>query len=131
MSQYPTAIKPEMVGEYDWFCHSGAGYFYDEVLEYRVWCHPEHGATDENDGDDYCNAFETYEEALAFSQSTKVAEKPLVLVRQIERINEPSPNVFLHFKEQRITEWQVAWLDGSKREADSIAKFLAETKKNE
>jgi hypothetical protein len=130
VSQYPTAINPEMVGEYDLFCHSGAGYFYDEVLEYRVWCHPERGAPDEFDGDDYCNAFETYEEALAFSQSTNGAEKPLVLIRQLESINEPQPAVFEHFKVKRITEWQVEWLEGTKRESDSIANFLAEKNKS-
>ena len=30
------AINPEMVGEYDAHCFSGGGYFYDQVLEYRV-----------------------------------------------------------------------------------------------
>ena len=129
MSQYPIAINPEMIGEYEWLCHSGAGYFYDEVLEYRVWCHPEMGAPDEFDGDDYCNAFASYEEALVFSQSTKGAEKPLVLIRQLESINEPQPAVFEHSNVERITEWQVEWLEGSKRESDSIANFLAE--KNE
>jgi hypothetical protein len=126
MSQYPTAINPEMVGEYDLFCHSGGGYFYDEVLEYRVWCHPEMGASDEFEGDDYCNAFETYEEALAFSESTTGAEIPLVLIKQYETINEPTPNTFIHTKEERVTEWQVQWLEGAKREVDSIEKFLLE-----
>ena len=130
MSQYPKAINPEMVGEYDWFCHSGAGYFYDEVLEYRVWCHPERGAPDENEGGDYCNAFVSYEEALAFSKSTKGAEKPLVLIRQLESINEPQPAAFEHSKVERITEWQVEWLEGSKRKSDSIANFLAEKNKS-
>jgi hypothetical protein len=119
-----------MVGEYDWFCHSGGGYFYDEVLEYRVWCHPEMGAPDEFDGDDYCNAFETYEEALAFSESTTGAEKPLVLVKQLEHINEPEAGVFIHVKEVRVTEWQVKWLEHSKRGADSIIQFLAEKSKS-
>jgi hypothetical protein len=130
MSQFPTAINPEMVGEYDWFCHSGGGYFYDEVLEYRVWCHPQWGAPDEFDGDDYCNAFETYEDALAFSESTTGAEKPLVLIRQYETIDEPTPNAFVHVKELRVTEWQVEWLECSKREADSIIQFLAEKSKS-
>jgi hypothetical protein len=129
MSSYPKAINAEMVGEYDLFCHSGGGYFYDEVLEYRVWCHPEMGAPDEFDGDDYCNTFETYEEALVFSESTKGAESPLVLIKQYETINEPTPNEFIHVKEDRVTEWQVEWLEGAKRERDSIANFLAEKSK--
>ena len=38
MSQppYPPAAYPEKVGTYPALCHSGGGYFYDDVLEYRV-----------------------------------------------------------------------------------------------
>lgn len=129
MSQYPKAIKPEMVGEYPALAKSGAGYFYDEVLEYRVWCHPERGAPDEYEGDDYFYAFETYEEAQKFSDDTQGAENPLVLIRQLESIDEPQTGVFLHHKKERVTEWQVAWLEGSKREDNSIEKFLAEHSK--
>ena len=67
---YPDAIDPEMVGEYDAACFSGGGYFYDHVLEYRVWCHPERGAEDIYQGDDYFYAFATFAEALAYSQQT-------------------------------------------------------------
>ena len=127
MSQYPVAINPSLVGEYDALTKSGGGYFYDEVLEYRVWCHPERGAPDEHGGDDYFQAFETYEEAKAFSDATAGAENPLVLVRQHEHVNEPKPNEFIHVKSERIAEWQVQWLlEDTKRMPDSIAKFLAE-----
>lgn len=126
MSEYPIAIDSKMVAEYPALAKSGGGYFYDEVLEYRVWCHPEQGAVDEFDGDDYFYVFETYEEALMFSENRQVAEQPLVLLRQLEHINEPEEGVFVHVKEARITEWQVQWLEGSKREYDSIPKFLAE-----
>lgn len=129
MSKFPKAIKPEMVGEYDAFCYSGGGYFYDEVLEYRVWCHSAEGAPDDFEDGDYFYPFETYEEALAFSESRADAEKPLVLVRQNEYIGESELGQFEHFKEERITEWQVEWLADSKREADSIVKFLEENNK--
>ena len=36
---------------------SGGGYFYDEVLEYRVWVHPERGGPDHHEGEDYFHAF--------------------------------------------------------------------------
>jgi hypothetical protein len=126
MSKFPKAIKPEMVGEYDAFCHSGGGYFYDEVLEYRVWCHPADGAPDDFEDGDYYYPFETYEEALAFSESRAGAEKPLVLIKQLEHVNEPEEGIFFHVKAERITEWQVQWLEDSKRQPDSIVKFLAE-----
>lgn len=105
MSQYPPAIDPEMVGEYPASAKSGGGYFFDEVLEYRVWCHPERGAADEFDGEDYYYAFETYGEALAFSEQTAGAEAPLVLIRQWEWINEPSPGEFIHQRGERVAEW--------------------------
>ena len=50
VSKYPLAIDENMVGEYPALVKSGAGYFYDDVLEYRVWCHPERGALDEYEG---------------------------------------------------------------------------------
>lgn len=49
-SAYPTAIAPATVGSYPGSVKSGAGYFYDEVLEYRVWLHPERGAPSKGGG---------------------------------------------------------------------------------
>lgn len=122
-SAYPTAVDPAKVGSYDALAKSGGGYFYDEVLEYRVWIHP--------DGDDYFKAFATFEEAEAFSKQQQGAEEPLVLVLQHESINEPSPGVYERVQGDRITEWQVAWLKDSKRGPDSIEKFLKDKKKAE
>ena len=126
LSQYPNAIVPAKVGTYDGPTKSGAGYFYDEVLEYRVWLHPENGASPAAGDSDYFVAFAQYEPALKFSQSAPGAETPLVLVRQIESINEPSPGVYEWTKEERITEWKVEWLLNSHRQPDSISKFLSE-----
>jgi hypothetical protein len=50
---YPDAIAPDKVGDYDAFAHAGGGYTWDAVLEYRVWMHPERSAPDEYDGNDY------------------------------------------------------------------------------
>lgn len=123
-ARYPRAIDPKRVGKYPALTKSGAGYFWDEVLEYRVWCHPERGAKDDGDGNDYFYAFCTYPEALAFSKRTAGAERPLVLIRQKEHVNEPEPGRFLHVKRVRVTEWNVAWLKGSKRNARTIPQFL-------
>jgi hypothetical protein len=125
-SRYPNAVAPAKVGSYSGPNNSGAGYFYDEVLEYRVWLHPENGAAPLAGQDDYFAAFAQYEPALKFSQSTQGAETPLVLVRQIQSINEPSPGVFEWVKKERITEWQVEWLPDRHREPDSIPRFLSE-----
>jgi hypothetical protein len=115
-SVYPMAVDPSKVGKYPALTKSGGGYFYDEVLEYRVWIHP--------GGDDYYRVFSKYEEAEAFSKQNKNAEQPLVLVLQREHINEHKPGQYVHVKEERITEWQVEWLKHSKRGLDSIANFL-------
>lgn len=56
----------EKVGQYPSVVGAGAGYFYDEVLEYRVWIHPERGGEDKLDGNDYFYSFATYKEALIF-----------------------------------------------------------------
>lgn len=128
-SAYPTAVSPAKVGTYPGSVKSGAGYFYDEVLEYRVWLHPERGATPRGNGGDYFMAFAQYERALVFSQQSNGAEEPLVLVRQLKHVNEPQPGVFEVISGERLTEWQVQWLAGSKRTPGAIEKFLAEHKK--
>jgi len=124
-SEYPTASDPKLVGTYNPNTYSGAGYFYDEALEYRVWMHPECGAADIRDGDDYYAAFAQYERAAEFAEKTKGTEMPLVLVRQREWITEPSAGRYIPERGERITEWQVKWLlEGSHREANSILEFL-------
>ena len=123
-SNYPIAINSKMVGQYPVEVGSGAGYFYDEVLEYRVWIHPEMGGKDIYNGNDYYQAFEAYEDALIFSKKTKGAEEPLVLIKQKEWVSEPTSNRYIHMKEIRLTEWKVEWLKGRKREKNSIDEFL-------
>ncbi len=124
MNTYPSAVSPELVGEYPAHAKSGGGYFFDDVLEYRVWCHPERGAPDEFDGEDYYYAFASYDEALAFAEHSEGAEQPLVLIRQWEWINEPSPNEFIHEKGERIAEWRVEWLARGARQPGQIEAFI-------
>ena len=50
----------------------------------------------------------------------------MVLVRQRESVNEPTPGVFEWVKTERITEWNVEWLQGTQRTPTSIPRFLAE-----
>ncbi len=123
-SRYPRAVDPDAVGSYPALTKSGGGYFFDEVLEYRVWVHPERGGPDLHDGEDYFHAFDVYETALEFSHATLGAEEPLVLVRQLEHVNEPEAGRFEHVCGERLTEWRVEWLDGGRREPDSIPEFL-------
>ncbi len=47
-----------------------------------------------------------------------------MLIRQWEWINEPNPGQFVHMKGERIAEWRVEWLPDSKRQPDSIERFL-------
>ena len=119
-SAYPIAVDIDKVGTYPGFTKSGAGYFYDEVLEYRVWMNPPEG------GDDYYKAFPTYEEGLAYSKSTLGAEEPLVLILQREWIDEAQPGNYVRKNEERLTEWKVEWLAGNKRSSEAIDRFLTE-----
>ena len=123
--RYPTAVNPKKVGTYPALTKSGGGYVWDEVLEYRVWCHPERGAPDLHDGNDYFFAFATYPRALAFSKRTRGAEDPLALIRQRQYIDEPTPGKYIHVKKVRITEWRVEWLQRSRRNRKTIPRFLS------
>jgi hypothetical protein len=123
--RYPDAIDPSRVGSYPGLTKSGGGYVWDAVLEYRVWCHPERGAEDLEDGSDYFYAFASYAEALAFSRNTKGAEDPLALILQKEYIDEPAPGQYVHVAEERITEWPVAFLTRPRRTDRTIPDFLS------
>jgi putative acetyltransferase len=124
-ASYPDAVDPSLVGTYSPLAKAGGGFVWDDVLEYRVWCHPEQGALDLDDGSDYYHSFATYDEAIAFSQSSEGAEEPLALIRQIEHINEPSPGDYRHVKEPRIAEWPVEFLRRPRRTQNTIPDFLA------
>jgi putative acetyltransferase len=125
MTEYPHAIDPEMVGEYPATAKSGGGYVWDEVLEYRVWCHPERGAEDLDQGNDYYYAFSNFEEAKDFSDQNAGTEEPIALILQREYIDEPESGTFAHIKEERITEWSVEFLKRPKRTETTIPEFFA------
>lgn len=114
-----------MVGSYSPMAKAGGGYVWDAVLEYRVWCHPERGAPDVADGNDYYRAFATYEEAVAFSEEQVGAEEPLALVLQEEYIEEPIAGQFVHRTDRRVTEWHVEFLRRPRRTPTTIPDFLA------
>ena len=124
-SAFPAVKDPGLVGTNPALANSGGGFVWDAVLEYRVWCHPERGAPDVDDGNDYFQAFATYEDALEFSEATTGAEEPLALVLQEEYIEEPEPGVYVHRKEPRVTEWPVEFLRRPRRTSETIPAFLA------
>lgn len=123
--KYPDVLDPNLVGTYSPLAKAGGGYVWDAVLEYRVWCHPENGAPDEDDGNDYFYPFASYEDALAFSERTPGAEEPLALVLQREYIAEPEPGHYIHVKEERITEWPVKFLARPRRTESTIPDFMS------
>lgn len=125
MTVFPKVKDPDLIGEYPGLVKSGGGFVWDEVLEYRVWCHPHEGAPDTEDGSDYYYFFATYEEALAYSQSNQGCEEPLALVLQEEYIDEPEPGNYVHVKERRLTEWPVDFLKRPKRTDKTIPDFLS------
>jgi hypothetical protein len=124
-ARYPAVLDANAVGEYAASAGAGGGYVWDEVLEYRVWCHPERGAPDHAQGSDYYYAFASFAEALEFSQQTRGAEEPLALILQREHISEPQPGVYVHVKEPRITEWPVEFLSRPRRTPQTIPDFLS------
>lgn len=122
---YPHVLDPTRVGSYPALAKAGGGFVWDEVLEYRVWCHPENGAPDEDDGSDYFHAFATCDEALDFSRDTPGAEEPLALILQREYIAEPEPGRYEHVQEERITQWPLRFLSRPRRTPNTIPDFLS------
>jgi hypothetical protein len=122
---YPDAVDIDKVGSYPATAGAGGGFVWDEVLEYRVWCHPERGAPDEDDGNDYYYAFASYAEALECSQDIQRAEEPLALILQREHINEPEPGHYVHVTKERNAEWPVEFLTRPKRTPTTISDFFA------
>ena len=125
MSQYPKGKDPNLIGEYLALVKSGDSYVWDEVLAYRAWCHPENGTPNSEDGDDYYSVFETYEEALKYSEENEGAEKPIALVLQEEYIDEPEPGNYVYVKERRLTEWPIQLLNRPRRNANTILDFVS------
>jgi putative acetyltransferase len=125
MSKYPKVKDSNLIGTYPAVVKSGGGYVWDEVLEYRVWLHPENGAPDINEGNDYFFVFENYEKALKYSLEHVGTEEPLALILQEEYIDEPEPGHYVHVKELRLTEWPVEFLSRPKRNANTIADFFS------
>ena len=121
----PAVLDASKVGEYPASSKAGGGFVWDEVLEYRVWCHPERGAHDEFEGDDYYYAFETYNEALEFSGQELGCEEPLALILQREYIDEPEPGRYMHVREERVTEWPVEFLSRPRRTDKTIPDFMS------
>ena len=124
-SDFPPAVDPEAIGTYPAAVNAGGGLVWDAVLEYRVWLHPERGAPDLEDGNDYFHVFATYEEAAEVAARTTGAEEPLALVLQEEYIDEPEPGRYAHVKKRRLTEWPVEFLRRPRRSPRTIPDFLA------
>src|SRR5450755_144044 len=125
MSKYPEVKDPNLVGKYPGLVNSGGGFVWDDVLEYRVWYQPHDEASDISDGDDYYYAFETYDEALEFSENNAGSEEPLALILQEEYIDEPESGQYVHVREKRLTEWPVEFLQRPKRTEKTIPDFLS------
>ncbi|MEM7666239.1 MAG: GCN5 family acetyltransferase [Pseudomonadota bacterium] len=117
--EFPSAVDPDLVGSYDALARAGGGLVWDDVLEYRVWCHPSEG------GDDYYYAFEHLSDALVFADTDPEAERPLALVLQREWLDEPEAGQYQHQIGERVTEWQVEWLRRPRRTERTIPDFLS------
>lgn len=126
MPNYPDAVDPSKVGEYQAVAGAGGGYVWDDVLEYRIWCHPKDGS------DDYYFAYSSYDEAQDAAASLRTKDQsiakvasPLVLILQKEHIDEPRPGQYVHVTEPRTAEWPVEFLSRPKRTRHTIPDFLA------
>ena len=125
MKVYPKVLDERMVGEYPGFVKSVGGFVWDEVLEYRVWCHPVNRVKNLEEEGDYYYAFASYYDALEFSKNKVGSEEPIALILQKEFIDESDPEKYIHVKQERLTEWPVEFLDRPKRNDNTIPYFLS------
>ena len=125
MKDYPKVLDEAAVGGYPAAAKAGGGFVWDEVLEYRVWCHPEKGADDVHNGNDYYKAFPSYKQAEEFSTTHQGTERPIALILQREYIDESEEGEYLHQKEERTTEWPVEFLSRPRRDELTISNFFA------
>ncbi len=126
MPKYPDALDPSKVGDYPALADAGGGLVWDEVLEYRVWCHPKDGSSD------YFYAYSSHEEAKQAADAMRSTDKslakvesPLALILQRERIDEPQTGVFVHIVDERFAEWPPEFLSRPKRTPHTIPAFLS------
>lgn len=124
-TRYPRAMNRAKVGKYPAEVAAGGGLVWDAVLEYRVWCHPEEGAPDEAEGNDYFFCFASFPAALRFSQRYPGAEEPLALVLQKEYLDEPKPGKYRRVRKRRLAEWPVEFLSRPRRTKNTIPDFLS------
>ncbi len=110
-TSYPAAIHPSKVGQYPLWGDTGGGYFYDRVLEYRVWV--KHA-----DGSLTLDAFATHDEAKRFADKAETEGNRYVhLVVLVEQdpghwVDEPRAGAYKRGTSHRLTEWRTEWLDG-------------------
>jgi hypothetical protein len=123
--KYPPAVDSSKVGSYPAQAYAGGGYVWDALLEYRVWCHPERGAVDLDDGSDYFYAFATFEDADHFARTNEGTDEPIALILQEEYIDESTPGQYVHVKFRRVTEWPVEFLSRPRRTDRTIPDFLS------
>ncbi|HSX43438.1 MAG TPA: hypothetical protein VLF59_05120 [Candidatus Saccharimonadales bacterium] len=96
--KYPDAVDAQKVGTYPAETYSGGGYFYDEVLEYRVW--------KKENGKSLYYAFAKYKDAAKFAKQNGGAEAPVVLVRQNSYVDD-SGGKFKQIPGPRDTRYRV------------------------
>lgn len=124
-SEYPAVLDPARVGSYPASAFAGGGFVWDEVLEYRVWCHPADG------GDDYYYAYASADEAFAAVEregadpEVATVEEPLALILQREYIDENEPGEYVHIKSERVTEWPLEFLSRPRRTSRTIPDFMS------
>lgn len=117
-SRQPIASDPEHVGTYPATANSGGGYFYDRVLEYRVWFDTDRG--------DRFRAFAQFETADSWSRENAAGAPVLALVHQVERVLGPKEDgTYVAVRAPCNAEWRVEWLTGAQRGPTSIEQFLA------
>ncbi len=49
----------------------------------------------------------------------------MALILQKEYIDEPEPGKYIHVKEERITEWPIAFLSRPRRNENTIPDFMS------
>ncbi len=120
MHGLPSAVDHQKVGYYGNAESYNDGYFWDELLEYRVRCR----ALPNDEEEELLYCFKDYQSAFTFYKKTPTTQELNALILQKEHITRLNRNAFKHIDTPRMVEWPAHFLMRPQGSTAFIITFL-------